>query len=164
MSGTIPGRTKRDGSLSGPAIGFRIGMAPSHPDPETRASAGPASTSSQRYASPGMLAACLAVIPNAALWYGLSRGRNKLEVLVTGALKVGGIPALLAIPFLGMSMEKCFYDTLVSLQGCDPTYAPPERRGDAFPSGGHALPSFSIVPVRHVSEYGEYFFPETPRR
>ena len=107
-------------------------MAPSHPDPETRASAGPASTSSQRYASPGVLAACLAVIPNAALWYGLSRGRNKLEVLVTGALKVGGIPALLAIPFLGMSMEKCFYDTLVSLQGCDPTYAPPERRGDAF--------------------------------
>ena len=150
--------------VRGPAIGFRLGMAPSHPDHETRASAGPASTSSQRYASPGMLAACLAVIPNAALWYGLSRGRNKLEVLVTGALKVGGIPALLAIPFLGMSMEKCFYDTLVSLQGCDPTYAPPERRGDAFPSGGHALPSFSIVPVRHVSEYGEYFFPETRRR
>ena len=130
-------------------------MAPAQPDSETRVStdASTSSPSSQRYASPGVMAACLAVIPNAALWYGLSRGRNKLETLVTGALRVGGIPALLAIPFLGMSMEKCFYDTLVSIQGCDPTYVPPEKRGDAFPSGGHALPSFSLVPVRHVSEY-----------
>lgn len=144
-------------------LGSRVGMAPAHPDPEPRAETREASTSSQRYASPGMMAACLAVIPNAALWWGLSRGRNKLETLVTGALRVGGIPALLAIPFLGMSMEKCFYDTLVSMQGCDPTYVPPERRGDAFPSGGHALPSFSLVPVRHVSEYVEYFSPGATR-
>lgn len=138
-------------------------MAPAHPDPETRASNG-GSTSSQRYASPGMTAACLAVIPNAALWYGLSRGRNKLETLVTGALRVFGIPGLFAIPFLGMSMEKCFYDTLVSMQGCDPTYVPPEKRGGAFPSGGHALPSFSLVPVRHVSEYAEDFFSDARSR
>lgn len=168
MASQLPEKRKRQSAtehelgIRTHPLGSRVGMAPAHPDPEPRASSD-ASTSSQRYASPGMMAACLAVIPNAALWWGLSRGRNKLETLVTGALRVGGIPALLAIPFLGMSMEKCFYDTLVSMQGCDPTYVPPERRGDAFPSGGHALPSFSLVPVRHVSEYVEYFSPGATR-
>jgi len=130
----------------------RLGMAPVPPKSDA-----PSGPSAQHYASPGLLAACLAVVPNAALWYGLSRGRNKLEVLVTGALKVGGVPALLCIPFLGMSMEKCFYDTLVSMQGCDPTYVPPEKRGGAFPSGGHALPSFSVAPVKPIWEYREFF-------
>ena len=111
-----------------------------------------------QYASPGLLAAGLAVIPNAALWWGLSRGKNKLEVLVTGALRYGGIPGLLCLPFLGMSMEKCFYDTLVSAQGCDPTFVPEDRKNQAFPSGGSAFfPSFSLVPVKHVAEYGAYF-------
>tara|TARA_B110000977_G_scaffold196645_1_gene277421 strand:- start:16164 stop:16586 length:423 start_codon:yes stop_codon:yes gene_type:complete len=123
-------------------------MAPPSPDAPTTPPPEP------QYASPGLLAAGLAVIPNAVLWYGLSRGKNKLEVLVTGALRVGGIPALLTIPFLGMSMEKCFYDTLVSLQGCDPTYVPEEKRNQSFPSGGSQMfPSLSLVPVKHVREY-----------
>ena len=75
-----------------------------------------------QYASPGLLAAGLAVIPNAALWRGLSRAKNKLEALVTWAFRYGGILCLLCIPFLGMSMEKCLYDTLVSAQGCSPTF------------------------------------------
>ena len=129
-------------------LGVARGMAPPSPDAPTTPPPEP------QYAPPGLLAAGLAVIPNAVLWYGLSRGKNKLEVLVTGALRVGGIPALLTIPFLGMSMEKCFYDTLVSLQGCDPTYVPEEKRNQSFPSGGSQMfPSLSLVPVKHVREY-----------
>ena len=72
--------------------------------------------------SPGAIGACLTIIPNATLWYGLSRGRNKLETLVKTTIKYAGVPGLLAIPFCGMAMEKCFYDTLVSAQGVNTAF------------------------------------------
>ena len=52
-----------------------------------------------------------------------------------------------------MAMEKCFYDTLVSLQGVNPNIQPDTRKMETWPAGGHALPSFSVVPVRHIREY-----------
>lgn len=105
------------------------------------------------YMSPGAIGACLTIIPNATLWYGLSRGRNKLETLVKTTVRYLGVPGLLAIPFCGMAMEKCFYDTLVSAQGVDPNVQNPDRARETFPAGGHALPSFSLVPVKHIREY-----------
>jgi hypothetical protein len=108
---------------------------------------------SSSYVTPGAIGACLTIIPNATLWYGLSRGRSRLETLVKHTVRVAGVPGLLCIPFAGMALEKCFYDTLVSLQGCDPTVQPERRKQETFPAGGHTLPSFSVVPVRHVADY-----------
>ena len=57
-----------------------------------------------------------------------------------------GVHGFLALPFVTLSMEKCIYDTVQSLQGINPNVIPEGRGG--FPSGGAALPSFSLVPVR----------------
>merc|ERR1712071_68041 len=57
-----------------------------------------------------------------------------------------GVYGFLALPFATLSMEKCIYDTVQSLQGINPNVVPEGRGG--FPSGGAALPSFSLVDVR----------------
>ena len=44
-------------------------------------------------------------------------------------------------------MEKCVYDSVQSYQGRDPNKHRPQHTGASFPSGGSALPSFSLVPV-----------------
>ena len=113
-----------------------------------------ASTSDSEYVSPGVIGACLTIIPNAMMWYGAIRGKGKLESLVKAVVKSPIGPAgLLAVPFCGMAMEKCFYDTLVSLQGVNPNIQPETRKMETYPAGGHALPSFSVVPVKHIREY-----------
>jgi hypothetical protein len=43
-------------------------------------------------------------------------------------------------------MEKCVYDSVQAFQGIDPNVRPADRGG--FPSGGAALPSFSLIAVR----------------
>jgi len=113
-----------------------------------------ASTSDSEYVSPGVIGACLTIIPNAMMWYGAIRGKGKLESLVKAVVKspIGPV-GLLAVPFCGMAMEKCFYDTLVSLQGVNPNIQPETRKMETYPAGGHALPSFSVVPVKHIREY-----------
>ena len=58
----------------------------------------------------------------------------------------GGFYGIFALPFLTLSMEKCIYDTVQSIQGIDPNIRPDDRGG--FPSGGASLPSFSLVPVQ----------------
>lgn len=57
-----------------------------------------------------------------------------------------GVHGFLAVPFITLSMEKCIYDTVQSLQGIDPNIVPEGRGG--FPSGGSNLPSFSLVEVK----------------
>ena len=112
-----------------------------------------ASTSDSEYVSPGVIGACL-TRANALMWYGAIRGKGKLESLVKAVVKSPIGPAgLLAVPFCGMAMEKCFYDTLVSLQGVNPNIQPETRKMETYPAGGHALPSFSVVPVKHIREY-----------
>ena len=124
--------------------------APPPPPPSTAATA----AATDEYLTPGVIGACLTIVPNATLWYGLSRGRNTLESFVRGVVRVAGVPGLLCVPFVGLSLEKTFYDTLVSLQGVNPNAQPPSRADDvSFPAGGHALPSFSLVPVKHFREY-----------
>ena len=88
------------------------------------------------------------------MWYGAIKGKGKLEAFVKAVVKspVGPV-GLLAVPFCGMAMEKCFYDTLVSLQGVNPNIQPDTRKMETWPAGGHALPSFSVVPVKHIREY-----------
>ena len=69
-----------------------------------------------------------------------------------------GPAGLLAFPFVSIVMEKSIYDTLNSFCGIDPhehpeTGAKDNPRGAyTFPSGGHMLPSFSLVPVRKVKQ------------
>lgn len=92
----------------------------------------------ERYMTPGVIGACLTVVPNATLWYGLSRGRNNLEGVVRNVVKYAGVPGLLAVPFCGMAAEKCFYDSLVSLQGVSPNVQPENRMMESFPAVGRA--------------------------
>ena len=88
----------------------------------------------ETYMTPGVIGACLTIVPNATLWYGLSRGRNSLEGVVKNVIKYAGVPGLLCIPFCGMAMEKCFYDSLVSLQGVNPNIQPENRKMETFPA------------------------------
>lgn len=62
-----------------------------------------------------------------------------------------GVYGFLGMPFITLSMEKCIYDTVQSLQGINPKVVPKDRGG--FPSGGGALlPSFSLVPVMNYGD------------
>jgi hypothetical protein len=61
-----------------------------------------------------------------------------------------GVTGILSMPFITLTVEKVFYDSLQAARGYD---LQEERRksgqnphGD-FPSGGAALPSWSLVPV-----------------
>jgi len=85
------------------------------------------------------------MVPFLAFCYGHKRGLT--VKVVDGILKsrVGGA-GLLALPFCTLAMEKCVYDTVQAFQGIDPNVRPADRGG--FPSGGAALPSFSLIAVQ----------------
>eukprot|EP00747_Dinoflagellata_sp_TGD_P183620 gnl/TRDRNA2_/TRDRNA2_38597_c0_seq1.p1 gnl/TRDRNA2_/TRDRNA2_38597_c0~~gnl/TRDRNA2_/TRDRNA2_38597_c0_seq1.p1 ORF type:complete len:116 (+),score=13.44 gnl/TRDRNA2_/TRDRNA2_38597_c0_seq1:101-448(+) len=62
--------------------------------------------------------------------------------------KYAGVYGFFAVPLCTLSMEKTIYDTVNAVQGIDPNEHPTRRAGEGFPSGGHLLPSFSLVAVR----------------
>lgn len=102
--------------------------------------------------SPTLTTAFLMVVPNACMWRAAQTGSavNAVNAALRSPL---GVYGLFCIPFVGLSLEKCFYDTAMSLQGISPNVQRDDRKEEGFPAGGHMLPSFSLVPVRRVSEY-----------
>lgn len=89
-----------------------------------------------------------AMVPFCAFCYGHSRGvtTRVVERVVRSPV---GVYGLFALPFLTLGMEKSIYDTVQAWQGLDPNIVPADRGG--FPSGGAALPSFSLIPVRKIA-------------
>ena len=73
--------------------------------------------------------------------------------LFTFAYKLGGIPGIIAVPALTISMEKCFYESVCCYQGIDPNMRAPGEAG--FPHGGSMLPSFSLVAINKNGFYYE---------
>uniref|UniRef100_A0A7S1DCH1 Uncharacterized protein n=1 Tax=Cyclophora tenuis TaxID=216820 RepID=A0A7S1DCH1_CYCTE len=98
----------------------------------------------ERSNSAWMVSFAAAMVPFTAFCYGHSRGMTVkiVEATVKSPL---GVYGLFLLPFVSLGMEKSVYDTVQSIQGFDPCVRPADRGG--FPSGGAALPSFSLVPV-----------------
>jgi hypothetical protein len=96
-----------------------------------------------------------AMVPFTAFCYGHSRGMTTkvVEAVVRSPI---GVPGLLLLPFVTLAMEKSVYDTVQAAQGINPNVRPADRGG--FPSGGAALPSFSLIPVQQQRQ------PELMRR
>ena len=67
----------------------------------------PAAATPATVMTPGVIGACLTIVPNAALWYGLSRGRNKLEGVVKLVLGTVGVPAghLATVPSIQLNLS-----------------------------------------------------------
>jgi len=86
-----------------------------------------------------------AMMPFSAFCFSHSRGVTVRAVEAMARSRVG-VYGLLALPFFTLAMEKSIYDTVQAWQGLDPNVKPKDRGG--FPSGGAALPSFSLIPVQ----------------
>lgn len=97
------------------------------------------------------------VVPATSFMYFHHRGGT--VKLLEMAYRFGGVPGLLALPAISMSMEKVFYDTVSSDQGIDPNMAIEGAdplgafRSISFPNGGHMLPSLSLLPVNRNGFY-----------
>ncbi|ACI64523.1 predicted protein [Thalassiosira pseudonana CCMP1335] len=88
------------------------------------------------------------MVPFCAFCYGHSKGvtGRVVERVVKSPV---GVYGLFALPFVTLGMEKSIYDTVQAWQGINPNVRPADRGG--FPSGGAALPSFSLIPVQQVA-------------
>ncbi|XRB09999.1 hypothetical protein NFJ02_44g111630 [Pycnococcus provasolii] len=103
--------------------------------------------------TPSLFTAFLMVIPNAMMWRTAAKRGGGVATVNAILRSPVGAYGLFAIPFVGLAGEKCFYDSSMALQGIDPNALRPDRKDEGYPSGGHALPSLSLFPVKHVREY-----------
>ncbi|KAG7347141.1 hypothetical protein IV203_006210 [Nitzschia inconspicua] len=99
-----------------------------------------------------MYSAAAAMVPFTAFCFGHSKGMTVRAVEAVARSPVG-VYGLLALPFVTLAMEKSIYDTVQAWQGLDPNVRPSDRGG--FPSGGAALPSFSLIPVQKKTTKSE---------
>jgi hypothetical protein len=95
-----------------------------------------------------MYSAAATMVPFTAFCFAHSKGMT-VRVVESVVRSPVGVYGLLALPFLTLTMEKSIYDTVQAWQGLDPNVRPKDRGG--FPSGGAALPSFSLIPVRKTT-------------
>jgi len=86
------------------------------------------------------------LVPNAVMMLNHARGGS--PAVFNFVIKNFGVHGLFALPAIGLVMEKSWYDTAMCLQGIDPSKVSDDRRGEGFPSGGHNLPSLSLVSLR----------------
>jgi len=86
------------------------------------------------------------LVPNAVMMLNHARGGS--PAVFNFVIKNFGVAGLFVLPFVGLTMEKSWYDTAMCLRGIDPTQVAEDRKGEGFPSGGHSLPSLSLVPLR----------------
>lgn len=85
------------------------------------------------------------MVPFCSFCYFHQRG-GTVRVVNAIAKSPVGVPGLLVLPFVTLAMEKSIYDTVQSAQGINPVKKVSEV--GSFPSGGAALPSFSLIPVQ----------------
>ena len=90
------------------------------------------------------LSAAAAMGPFCAFLYAHQRGLT--VKLFEAAYRSAGIPGLIGVPTVTLAMEKCVYDTVNCYQGKEKNAVPRGLVGPVtFPSGGHMLPSFSLL-------------------
>jgi len=74
-----------------------------------------------------------------------------MPLLITPLYNAFGVPGLVALPWVTLSLEKVAYDTFTAARGHD-MYTAAQESGEnphgEFPSGGAKLPSFSLIAVR----------------
>ena len=85
------------------------------------------------------------VVPNAAMGYAHYRGHS--AKIFGFFLRGNRLPfGLFLLPIVGVSLEKCWYDTSLSLLARDPKARAKGRH--EWPEGGHTLPNLSLVAKR----------------
>ena len=86
------------------------------------------------------------LVPNAVMLFNHHRGGSTF--IFTTIIKRFGVHGLFVFPFVALAMEKSFYDSAMCLRGIDPNQRAADREHEGYPSGGHLLPSLSVVPLR----------------
>ena len=91
-----------------------------------------------------MLPAAAACVPFGMFLVGHQRGLT-IKMFNFAYQRFGAI-GLVGLPVVTLTIEKSVYDSVNAYQGKDPNEKP-KGSGSGFPSGGHMLPSLSLVSV-----------------